>query len=155
MTNILERFPAAFAPVRPLKIAIHLDIIERTGLTKSEVKQALSKHCNTYAYLQSVVEGAARVDLDGADAGIVTAEEAAHVARRLAARQEKDSAAWAAVWTGREARRAAKEKKRPGKWPAKPHRERQAQPSRQEPPRPLINPNAGKPRLSLNLGVRA
>jgi ProP effector len=148
VTSIRERFPAAFAPVRPLKIGIHHDIIERLGLSKTEVKQALSKHCNTRQYIRAgCVAGAARVDLDGKDAGVVTAEEAA--ARKLAARQEKAAAAWAAVWVARAARRAANEKKQPGRRPAK------SEPSRQEPQRPAINPNAGKPRLGLNLGVRA
>ncbi len=82
-----ELFPAVFQPpnFRPLKLKIHLDLIERAPVTAEEVDAALSIYCRAHSYLCASTEGAVRVDLDGNPAGTVTTEEAANVKARIAA----------------------------------------------------------------------
>ena len=55
-----ELFPAVFAPpnFRPLKLKIHLDLIERAPVTAEEVDAALSIHCLALPYLRAQIEGA-------------------------------------------------------------------------------------------------
>jgi sRNA-binding protein len=98
-----ELFPAVFRPpnFRPLKLKIHLDLIERAPVTAEEVHVALSIHCHRLSYLRVQVEGAERVDLDGNPVGVVTAEQAigaksaiASIRKRL---KERRAAARAAL----------------------------------------------------------
>ena len=82
LTILVEWFPAAFVglsePRRPpLKIGIHLDLIERAPISVEEAREALRYYTNGFAYLRALVEGATRVDLAGEPAGAVTADEAA------------------------------------------------------------------------------
>jgi hypothetical protein len=81
-----EWFPLAFKPpvFRPLKLRIHLDLIERAPVTAEEVHAALSIHCHALSYLRAQVAGAPRIDLDGNPAGVVSAEEAASARGGLA-----------------------------------------------------------------------
>jgi sRNA-binding protein len=90
--NVLsELFPTVFRPpsFRPLKLKIHLDLIERAPVTAEEVHAALSIHCRSLPYLRASTEGAVRVDLDGNPAGAVTAEEAANAKARIAAIRQR------------------------------------------------------------------
>ena len=81
-----EWFPLFRPPTfRPLKLKIHLDLIERAPVTAEEVDAALSIHCRSLSYLRAQVEGADRVDLDGNPAAADTAEEAANAKARIAA----------------------------------------------------------------------
>jgi sRNA-binding protein len=81
-----EWFPLFRPPTfRPLKLKIHLDLIERAPITAEEVDAALSIHCRSLSYLRAQVEGADRVDLDGNPAAADTAEEAANAKARIAA----------------------------------------------------------------------
>ena len=86
LSVLSELFPAVFLPpaFRPLKLKIHLDLIER-ALTAEEVAAALSIHCRSLSYLCASTEGAVRVDLDGNPAGTVTTEEASNAKARIAA----------------------------------------------------------------------
>jgi ProP effector len=86
-----EWHPSTFAapdtPRRPpLKRGIHADIIARIpAINPSEVRAALAYYVRGLSYLHALTEGAARIDLDGAEAGSVTAEEAANAKTHIAA----------------------------------------------------------------------
>jgi ProP effector len=78
---LAEWFPQAFvvyeARRRPLKIGIHLDIIERTGgaIERQELSRALRIYVANNGYLMRASRpGAVRVDLDGQPAGEVTVD---------------------------------------------------------------------------------
>jgi ProP effector len=86
-----EWFPRAFtSPRSPLKIGIHHDIAERaSAITSREVRDALKFYCRTPAYQRALIEGAARVGVDGETAGIVTAAQAAIAKAKITALREK------------------------------------------------------------------
>src|SRR6478736_4686966 len=75
LTRLAERFPQTFVlekyqPHRPLKVGIAADIKARCpDLTSRERGRALAAYTKRIMYLQGLVEGAARVDLDGNPAG--------------------------------------------------------------------------------------
>jgi len=84
---LVEKFPACFvpdkAPKRPLKIGIVSDIRERLPeMAGSRISRALYTYTDGPTYLDFVIEGADRIDLDGNPAGKVTAREAVDAARR-------------------------------------------------------------------------
>lgn len=81
--QLQKKFPLAFpknpAPKVPLKIGIHKDLIEQTeqlGIGKNELRAAIKTWCKGKRYWDCLVEGAARIDLEGNAAGLVTKEEA-------------------------------------------------------------------------------
>jgi ProP effector len=69
---------------QPLKIDIFRDVVERPPLTRAEAKSAFNYYCGGFTYLRALLEGAPRLDLDGAQVGVVTAEEAEHARDKLA-----------------------------------------------------------------------
>lgn len=97
-------FPACFTgpnAVKPLKKGIKQDLVKRLSTLENVVTEdkacmikSLAYYVNTNPYHKCVIEGASRVDLDGAPAGHVTAEEAKYSADRYQAKmQAKKSAA--------------------------------------------------------------
>ncbi|MGE0968624.1 ProQ/FINO family protein [Klebsiella sp. WOUb02] len=76
---------------RPLKSGISADVRAwiaanpQAGLSEEEWKQAVRFVVSRLAYLRTVTEGTARVDLSGEPAGTVTASEEQHSRRRMAA----------------------------------------------------------------------
>src|SRR4029077_9408356 len=90
LARLTEAFPRAFVlekyrPHRPLKVGIAVDIPARCpALTRRELGAALSAYAQRVMYLQGLVAGAARVDLDGNPAGEVSAADAEHAVARLA-----------------------------------------------------------------------
>ena len=89
VTLLAERFPAAFFTFegqrRPLKIGIAADICEAVPeINKEHLQWALARYCMSPGYLRSLTSGAARVDLAGDAAGIVTPEAAAKAIGMLA-----------------------------------------------------------------------
>jgi len=92
-----ELFPESFGQPRPLRVGIHHDIVALGLLTPAEVRGVLVVHCNGPAYLQSLTEGANRIDLNGEVTGQVSREEAEHatakLAVKLAAREARRSKA--------------------------------------------------------------
>jgi ProP effector len=87
------RFPKSFfadgvpSPWRPLKSGIHRDIAVRApdlAVSKSILREALGLYVSRAAYRDGLFEGAVRIDLDGADAGLVTREQLAAALRRNA-----------------------------------------------------------------------
>ncbi|EWH09986.1 ProP expression regulator [Catenovulum agarivorans DS-2] len=86
-----ERFPQCFSAsgeAKPLKIGIFQDIAaqlsEDDPISKTSLRAALRKYTSSWRYLASVKEGAQRVDLAGADAGLIEAEHAEHAQTQLA-----------------------------------------------------------------------
>ena len=90
-------FPSAFRTmneVRPLKKGIKQDLVKRLSTIenitiedKACMVKSLSYYVNTAAYHKSVIVGAIRIDLDGNEAGTVTAEEAKYSIERQQAKQ--------------------------------------------------------------------
>jgi ProP effector len=102
LARLTEAFPQTIVlekhrPHRPLKVGIAADIPARCPAVERRVLSVvLSVYTRRVMYLQSLVAGAARVDLDGTPAGEVTARDAEYAATRLAG-----------ILASREARRAA------------------------------------------------
>jgi ProP effector len=83
---------------RPLKIGVHLDIAAALpAITAEQIRAAMRCYVANRFYNKSCIEGAPRIDLDGNEAGVVTAEQAANskhrVAGAMAARERKIAAA--------------------------------------------------------------
>ena len=83
--DLLAAFPLAFSTeprhIKPLAIGIRQQIYARCALSHRDVGAALRRYTNSVAYLRTIIEGAVRVDLEGATSGNVTAKEAAHAER--------------------------------------------------------------------------
>jgi ProP effector len=117
LARLAEAFPQTFVlekhrPHRPLKVGIAADIRARCPAVERRVLSVvLSVYTRRVMYLQSLVEGAARVDLDGKAAGTVTARDAEYAAARLAgilaSREAKRVAAAATNRVARDHERAA------------------------------------------------
>jgi sRNA-binding protein len=85
------RVPRCFArhhPI-PLKIGIHLDIAAALPeLPTTDIGRGLKFYVSRFVYLESCIEGATRIDLNGDPAGVVSAAEAANAQRWLAKRRK-------------------------------------------------------------------
>lgn len=79
-------FPACFKEIKeiqPLKIGIKQDLVKRLSThedivigDKACMVSSLAYYVNSPAYHKRVVEGAVRIDLDGNESGVITADEA-------------------------------------------------------------------------------
>jgi ProP effector len=94
--RLQKRFPIAFpknpAPKLPLKVGIFEDLVmhaKELSLSEAELRDAIKTWCRGSRYWKCLVEGAARVDLTGAEVGKVTAQEAAGAQRLQAHRAGK------------------------------------------------------------------
>ena len=116
LVHLAEWFPQTFVlekylPHRPLKIGICPDILARCPvLTRRELGTVLGVYASRVMYLQSLVAGAIRIDLDGNPAGEVSAADAEHAAATLAgilaSRETRRAAAMAAKRAARDHERA-------------------------------------------------
>jgi ProP effector len=94
---LAERFPAAFAVNpgyrKPLKLGIHTDIIAQLGedIAPCDLSTALRIYVGNVKYLQTLVAGADRVDINGIPAGTVSAEHADIAKQQLAQRRDKQA----------------------------------------------------------------
>lgn len=89
---LAAKWPAAFNPKapRPLKIGIHRDIrVLDRELSDDELRRALLAYTRMAKYLARLDAGAARVDLDGKPAGVVSDADAATAKALLCARKDK------------------------------------------------------------------
>jgi ProP effector len=82
--KLQKRFPAAFPkkpePKLPLKVGIFEDLLphaEQLGLSEAEIREAIATWCRGSRYWTCLTDGAARVDLNGAPAGMVNARDVA------------------------------------------------------------------------------
>jgi ProP effector len=117
LARLTEAFPQTFVlekyrPHRPLKVGIAADIPARCPAVERRVlSAALRVYARRVMYLRGLVAGAARVDLDGKEAGEVTARDAeyaaAKLAKTLASREAKRAAAVETKGTAQVAKPAA------------------------------------------------
>ena len=90
LVRLAEAFPQTFVlekyrPHWPLKVGIAAAIPARCPALEWRVlKMALTAYTGRIMYLRGLVEGAARVDLDGKACGEVTARDAEYAATKLA-----------------------------------------------------------------------
>lgn len=104
--ELLEtHYPKAFngASPKPLKIGIQEDLVADDKVSRGKIKRALATYVRSPRYLQSLVEGAERVDLNGEAAGAVTEGEAEHAKSKLAEYKQRR------VERQKEQRKAARE----------------------------------------------
>jgi ProP effector len=83
---LAERFPLAFLVKqrRPLRVGVCKDIIAAwPDIDAEQLSRALGWYTNGVGYLANLKEGTARIGLDGAQAGVVTAAEAKGARARL------------------------------------------------------------------------
>jgi ProP effector len=83
-----ELYPQCFslyqAKRRPLKVAIHRDLLATGAITPKECAAALRVYCGNHLYLKACTKvGAVCIGLDGEVAGRITVEEATHAKQRL------------------------------------------------------------------------
>jgi ProP effector len=92
---LAERWPLCFSDEpKPLALGISNDILA-AGFPSEGLERGLRWYAQGFSYLRAMRAGAARINLDGAAAGVVSAEHAAQAAERLA------------DWTQRKRQRAA------------------------------------------------
>ena len=90
LARLAEAFPQTFVlekyqPHRPLKVGIAADLTARCpAIERRALNAVLRSYAQRVMYLKAMVEGAARVDLDGNPAGEVTARDAEYAATKLA-----------------------------------------------------------------------
>ena len=91
---LAELFPACFdwEQPRPLKIGIHKHLIQ-AGHDRATVLRSLKAYCTASRYRAALQAGAARIDLRGQPAGVVTEREAAHAREEPTPRAERAAAA--------------------------------------------------------------
>lgn len=96
---LAEQFPACFTlegDARPLKIGIFEDLAARLAddenVSKTRIRSALRLYTSSWRYLRSVKAGIQRVDLDGADAGLVESDHESHAVEQLQASQARAKA---------------------------------------------------------------
>jgi ProP effector len=158
LISLAELFPAVFVVGKyqvhvPLKVGIDHDIAARCpALAVGERLKLLRLYVGRLMYLQALVAGAVRVDLDGNPAGEVTVDEAAHAAVRLAnkvARREAAAAAAKAAAAATKAAKAAAAKAAKTAETAKTTETVKPQVAIPEQRRPAAGPNSSRPTLKL------
>lgn len=90
-------FPHCFSTkgeAKPLKIGIFYDLVERLGgsnnhISKVKLRAALRTYTQSWRYLQSIKEGARRVDLDGLPSDSLTPEHIIHAQTLLKEGKER------------------------------------------------------------------
>lgn len=98
IAKLQKRFPLAFprkpAPKVPLKIGIFEDLVKHAqelALSESELRDAIRTWCRGTRYWTCLVEGAARVDLAGAEAGHVLPRDASRALKLKSDREARTS----------------------------------------------------------------
>lgn len=93
---LATKFPNSFSvkgDAKPLKIGIFNDIAERLEegdpASKTQIRHALRRYTNSWRYLEAVVKGGQRVDVDGNDFEALTAEHIEHAKAQLAESKAK------------------------------------------------------------------
>jgi len=79
------------APKRPLAFRIGEYVaLALPEIGQTRIANALLDYTEGKTYLSACVEGAARIGIDGQEAGVVTAAQAASAASRVAAMEENE-----------------------------------------------------------------
>jgi ProP effector len=109
---LAAKFPKCFAVPdtrrRPLKVGIDADLLAALDGTirRTELIRALAMYCSSEGYLEGVLTGAWRVDLEGKPAGAVSADDEKHAKAKQAGIRTRREAVMAAAITRAAARRA-------------------------------------------------
>ena len=102
---LAAKFPKCFAVPdtrrRPLKVGIDVDLLAALGGTirRTELIRALAMYCSSEGYLERVLTGAWRVDLEGKPAGAVSADDEKHAQAKQAGIRTRRKAVMAAAIT--------------------------------------------------------
>ncbi|QBH96192.1 RNA chaperone ProQ [Limnobaculum zhutongyuii] len=87
---LAEKFPLCFTlegEARPLKIGIFQDVVtrlpEETLFSKTQLRTALRLYTSSWRYLHGLKLNAQRVDLDGADCGLLEEQHVEHARKQL------------------------------------------------------------------------
>lgn len=94
---LTEQFPLCFTvantPAKPLKIGVFQDLAGRledeTRVSKTQIRGALRQYTLSWRYLHSVKESEKRIDLDGNEGDVVSAEHAEHASKTLKESKDK------------------------------------------------------------------
>ncbi|MGB5445710.1 MAG: RNA chaperone ProQ [Psychromonas sp.] len=94
---LTEQFPLCFTaanmPAKPLKIGIFQDLAARLEneerVSKTQIRGALRQYTLSWRYLHCIKESEKRVDLDGNEGDIVSAEHAEHALKTLKESKDK------------------------------------------------------------------
>jgi sRNA-binding protein len=88
ITELAKLYPGAFSTdssrVRPLAIGLKELLLQHCKRSPRSIENAMRRYTGSTGYLNAMVEGAARVGLDGQSAGFVTMPQAEYAQRRLA-----------------------------------------------------------------------
>jgi ProP effector len=103
ITVLAAKFPKCFAVPdtrrRPLKIGIDADLLAALGgaIRRTELIRALAMYCSSDGYLDRVLTGTWRVDLEGKPAGVVSADDEKHAKAKQAVVRTRREAVMAAA----------------------------------------------------------
>jgi ProP effector len=93
---LAEKFPKSFTvkgEAKALKVGIFNDIAaqleEQDPVSKTQVRHALRRYTNSWRYLEAVVKGGSRIDLEGNDVEALTEEHIQHAQVQLAESKAK------------------------------------------------------------------
>ncbi len=93
---LANKFPSSFSvkgDAKPLKIGIFADIAEQISeedpVSKTQIRHALRRYTNSWRYLEAVIKGGQRVDLEGNDVEPLTEEHVEHAQQQLAESKAK------------------------------------------------------------------
>lgn len=88
---LCEKFPECFiaeGEAKPLKVGLFQDLAAALEgddkVSKTLLRQALRSYTMSWRYLHACRDGAVRVDLHGAEAGVVDSQQAEHAVQTLA-----------------------------------------------------------------------
>jgi ProP effector len=101
---LAAKFPKCFAVPdtrrQPLKVGIDADLLAALDGTirRTELIRALAMYCSSEGYLEGVLTGAWRLDLEGKPAGAVSADDEKHAkAKRAGIRTRREAVMAAAI----------------------------------------------------------
>jgi hypothetical protein len=83
-----KQYPKCFTiPQSPLAIGIGKLLIEKEAAnqTEADIKKFLSMYVNTVTYNESIIEGTNRIDLDGKNISIISAEDVGFAQEKILA----------------------------------------------------------------------
>src|SRR5215475_11808429 len=102
--HLAKSFPKTFSTdpsrVQPLAVGIKKMLFKRSRQSPQRVALALRHYTGSVGYLRTIIEGAIRVDLEGAAAGTVTMHQVEHAQRCLAKLAENRSRRFETPKTG-------------------------------------------------------
>jgi sRNA-binding protein len=114
---LAAKFPKCFAVPdtgrRPLKVGIDADLLAALSGTipRTDLIRALAMYCSSHGYLERVLNGAWRIDLQGNPAGVVTADDERHAkVKRAGIKAKRDACSAPGAKIGQEQAKLIKAK---------------------------------------------